>query len=53
VMLSFACFFSFFSIRTKNLNKEKRFEKIADYFFIGSLSGILIIILLITLHYIK
>lgn len=53
VLLTFSCFFSFFSIQTKNLSKEQKFETIANYFFIGSLSGILIIILLITLHYIK
>jgi uncharacterized membrane protein len=53
VMLGFSCFFSFFSIRSKNQKKEQRLETIADYFFIVSLSGILIVILLITLNFIK
>ncbi|HZK96043.1 MAG TPA: hypothetical protein VFC67_17720 [Prolixibacteraceae bacterium] len=53
LMLTLSCFFSFFSIRTKNNNKEKRFETIADYLFMLSLTGILIIILLITLNFIN
>jgi len=53
LLLTLSCFFSFFSIRTNNQIKEQRFETIADYFFIVSLTGILIIILLITLNFIK
>jgi hypothetical protein len=53
VLLGFSCFFSFFSIRSRNQKKEQRFETIADYFFIVSLSGILIVILLITLNFLK
>jgi len=53
LLLTLSCFFSFFSIRTKNNNKEKRFETIADYLFMLSLTGILIIILLITLNFIN
>lgn len=53
LLLTFSCFFSFFSIRTINQIKEQRFETIADYFFMVSLAGILIIILLITLNFIK
>ena len=53
VLLTFSCILSFISLRTKNQAREKRFETIADYFFIASLIGILVIILLITLNFIK
>jgi len=53
ILLTFSCLFSFFSIRTKNRIKEQRLETLADYIFIFSLVGILIIILLITLNLIK
>lgn len=53
ILLSVSCLFSFFSIRTENHTVERRFETIADYLFIISLLGILIIISLITLNYIK
>src|SRR4029078_11194293 len=53
IFLSISCLFSFFSIRTSNHIIEKRLETIADYLFIISLLGILIIISLITLNYIK
>ncbi len=53
ILLGFSCFFSFFSIRTNKLALEKRLETMADYFFIISLSGILILILLIILNVIK
>ena len=53
VLLTLSSIFSFISIKTNNAKKEKSFENIADYFFIISLLGILIIILLITLNYIK
>ena len=52
VLLTLSSIFSFISIKTNNTKKES-FENIADYFFIISLLGILIIILLITLNYIK
>ena len=48
VLLTFSCFFSFTSIRTVNIKREKLLETIADYLFIISLVGILIIILIIT-----
>lgn len=51
VLLTCSCVFSFASIRTKDALRERRLEKIADYFFIVSLVGILIIILLITLNF--
>jgi hypothetical protein len=51
VLLSFSCIFSFISIRTKNLNKEKRLETVAEYLFLTALIGILIIIVLITFNF--
>lgn len=53
LMLTFSCVFSFVSLKTKFERREVLLETIADYFFIGSLVGILIIILLITLNFIK
>jgi hypothetical protein len=53
LLLTFSCVFSFVSIKTKHEHREVLFETIADYFFISSLIGILVIILLITLHFIK
>jgi hypothetical protein len=53
LFLTFSCIFSFASIRTKDPKKELRLETIADYLFMASLIGILIIILLITLNFAK
>ncbi len=53
LLLVFSCLFSFISIRTKNEKREFRFETIADYIFLISLIGILIIILLISLNFLK
>ncbi len=53
LILTFSCFFSFISIRTKNTNRELLFEKVADYLFMGSLNGIVLIILLLVFHFIK
>jgi hypothetical protein len=53
LMLTFSCVFSFISIKTKFERREILFENIADYLFIGSLIGILVIILLIALNFIK
>jgi len=53
ILLTVSCLFSFFSIRSSNPIVEKRLETIADYLFIISLLGILVIISLITLNYIK
>jgi uncharacterized membrane protein len=50
ILLAFSSSFSFFSIRTKNLKKEKLLESIADYFFITALIGIVVIIFLITFN---
>lgn len=51
VLLAISCFFSFSSIRTTNIVREKRLETIADYFFVVSLVGVLIIILFITFSF--
>ncbi|WP_442589441.1 hypothetical protein ACSBL2_25800 [Pedobacter sp. AW31-3R] len=53
VLLTCSCLFSFASLRTSDLEKERKLETIADYLFIISLVGILIIILLITLNFLK
>lgn len=53
VFPSASCLFSFVSIRTANPIREKRLEAIADYLFVISLIGILVVILLITLNLIK
>jgi hypothetical protein len=53
ILLTVSCLFSFFSIRSSSQINEKRLETIADYLFIISLLGILVIISLITLNYIK
>lgn len=52
VLLSFSCIFSFISIRTNNLKREKNFETLADYLFLIALIGVLVIILLIALEFI-
>jgi hypothetical protein len=51
--LAFSCLFSFFSIRSKDQGKEQRLETIADYLFVASLVGVVVIILLITLNFLK
>lgn len=53
LLLSLSCFFSFISIRTSDENKEKRCEKIADYFFLSALVGIIMIIFLLVLKFIQ
>jgi uncharacterized membrane protein SirB2 len=53
LLLAFSCFFSFVSIKTKNEITEQRFERIANYFFLTSLSGIVLIILLLVFNFIK
>jgi amino acid transporter len=44
VLLIFSCFFSFFSIRSSAKERALYLERIADYLFISSLFGILVII---------
>ena len=53
IFLVLSCLFSFFSIRSKVAIRKARLERIADYCFVISLLGILIIILLITMNFIK
>lgn len=53
VLLTLSCFFSFVSIRTTEIKRGKFYESVAEYIFLVSLLGILIIILFITLHFIK
>ena len=53
IFLTFSCTFSFISIRTKSQTRERRLEAIADYLFMIALLGILIIICLISLNYIR
>jgi hypothetical protein len=53
ILLTFSSGFSFISLKIKNSSREKLLEHIADYFFIVSLIGILIIILLITMNFIN
>lgn len=53
ILLIFSCLFSFISIQTNKQKREILLEKIANIFYILSLLGILIIILTITLNFIK
>jgi hypothetical protein len=53
MLLAFSCILSFLSIRTKKLKRKQQFEEFADYLFVISLSGILIIIVLMVLKFIK
>ncbi len=53
ISLIFSSLFSFFSIRTSNLVREKRLETIADYLFAIALFGILLIVLLIAFNFIN
>lgn len=52
MMLAVSCFFSFLSIRTNNSKREKYLESVADYLFLFSLTGILVIIVLIAFNFI-
>ncbi len=52
LFLTASCIISFISIRSKNPVREKNLENIADYIFLFAISGILVVILLITLNYI-
>jgi len=51
ILLTISSGLSFFSIRTENSKKEKIYENIADYFFMLSLLGILIIIIFIVFNF--
>ncbi|MBX9807538.1 MAG: hypothetical protein K2X95_07035, partial [Flavobacteriaceae bacterium] len=52
ILLTCSCIFSFILIRTKNIERENKYETIADYFFISGFLGILVIILLLTMNFI-
>jgi hypothetical protein len=52
LVLTISTVFSFISIRTKDVEKEKIFEKIADYSFFISLLGIFAVILIILINFI-
>jgi hypothetical protein len=51
VFLIFSCLFSFFSIRSSIKRREIQLETIADYLFIASLIGILIVIAIIAFNF--
>jgi hypothetical protein len=53
VFLAASCLFSFAAIRSKTDRRADRLENIAEVLFLLSLIGILIIIVFITLHFIK
>ena len=53
LLLVVSCLLSFFSLRAENPKKEERLETVADYLFIASLTGILVIVLLIAFNLIK
>ena len=52
IFLTFSCILSFISIRTSSPKREIIYETAADYLFVSSLIGVLVIILLITLNFI-
>ena len=45
--------FSFFAIRTVHFKRKELLEKIADYLFVFSLFGIMLIILFMALNFLK
>ncbi len=49
LLLSVSCFLSFASIRSNSESRSTTLETIADYFFLISLGGVLILTLLISL----
>lgn len=53
ILLTCSCVLSFISIRTQRPRAELYLETTADYLFILSLIGILVIILMVTLEFIK
>jgi hypothetical protein len=50
-LLIISSVFSFISIRTKDNKRELFMEKIADYFFLFSLIGIFVVVILILLNF--
>jgi hypothetical protein len=53
LLLTFSCIFSFLSIKTKDLVREKKLEAVANYLFLSSLVGIAVIILLLVLKFVR
>lgn len=53
ILLATSCTLSFLSLRTLKPRLEKLYETLADYLFIGSLIGIIIIILFIAPNFIR
>ncbi|MEI8053538.1 MAG: hypothetical protein WCH52_07305 [Bacteroidota bacterium] len=53
LLLICCCLLSFFSLKTTNPRREKYLEKIADWFFVSALLGILIVLILITFNLIN
>ena len=50
-LLIISSLFSFFSIRTRKKKREEASERIADYFFVGALIGIFVIIVLLLANF--
>lgn len=53
MLLIISCFFSFISIREKNPEKNLRSEAVAEYVFLISLIGIMLIIVLLVFRFIR
>lgn len=53
LLLSLSCLFSFISIRDQSPARSDRFEAIADYLFFSSLTGILLIVILLVFKFVK
>lgn len=53
VLLIFSCLTSFLSLQTKEEEKSREIEKRAEYLFAVALIGVLVIIILIALNFIK
>lgn len=51
ILLIISTVFSFISIRTMDNKKEALLEKIADYFFLVSLLGIFLVVLIILVNF--
>ena len=51
VLLTFSCLLSFISIRATHHTLARRCETIADYLFIASLLGLLLVIVVITVTF--
>lgn len=52
LLLTFSTLFSFISLRSQNEKRSIRLETIADYLFLASLTGIVVIIILLVFNFI-